>query len=198
MQKAPQEKDAKLSSIAGGDRQAFMLLYSSWFKDLFHIGVSWTANAELVKDAINQQFMKFWEYRDRLPVVSHERSYIITSFKNTLIRLLEKEKRSLPLDAMPVDFSPSDEWDMTDLADREELIALVTKAISMLPERQRELVFLRYYQGMTIQEITIHTGLTHRTVYNTIHSAISSLRSAMGAKHAGKLNRILSILAVTV
>ncbi len=44
--------------------------------------------------------------------------------------------------------------------------------INMLPFRQKELILLRFYEGLTYEEIVQKTGLAHQTVYNKIYEAL--------------------------
>ena len=48
-----------------------------------------------------------------------------------------------------------------------------------LTKQQREVLYLKYYKKMSPEEIAQVMGLTSRTVYNTTHMAISSLRERM-------------------
>lgn len=48
-----------------------------------------------------------------------------------------------------------------------------------MTKQQREVLYLKYYKKMSPEEIAQVMGLTSRTVYNTTHMAISSLRERM-------------------
>ena len=53
------------------------------------------------------------------------------------------------------------------------------KELNNLTKQQREVLYLKYYKKMSPEEIAQVMGLTSRTVYNTTHMAISSLRERM-------------------
>ena len=53
------------------------------------------------------------------------------------------------------------------------------KELNNLTMQQREVLYLKYYKKMSPEEIAQVMGLTSRTVYNTTHMAISSLRERM-------------------
>lgn len=55
-------------------------------------------------------------------------------------------------------------------------ILILKNAILDLPKRQRELIKLRYYHGLSYDEIAEKTQLTKRSIYNQIHTAIKSLK----------------------
>lgn len=60
-----------------------------------------------------------------------------------------------------------------DLSDR------LNKALSTLTKKQLEIVKLKFYNGMTYDEIGQITNLRHRTIYNHLHQAIKILRKAL-------------------
>lgn len=51
--------------------------------------------------------------------------------------------------------------------------------INALPARQRELIMLKFYEGLSYEAITQKTGLTHRTVYNKIHEALYKIKQRL-------------------
>ena len=48
--------------------------------------------------------------------------------------------------------------------------------LNELPARQKELIFMKFYEGLSYDEIVQQTGLSHRTVYNKIHEALKKLK----------------------
>ena len=69
-------------------------------------------------------------------------------------------------------------WE-TIAAHHEEQRRIVT-IMDKLSDRQRELIQLRYLEEKCIDEIAALTSLTPRTIYNTLHNALTRLREAMG------------------
>ena len=59
----------------------------------------------------------------------------------------------------------------------------VAAALSELPERQREVLVLRYYGGLSEAEIAAATGLAKGTVKSTASRAIAKLTEAMQPLH---------------
>jgi len=50
------------------------------------------------------------------------------------------------------------------------------KALSQLTPRQKEIVQMRYFDQIDFADIAAITGLTERTIYNTLHNAIKMLK----------------------
>jgi RNA polymerase sigma-70 factor (ECF subfamily) len=61
----------------------------------------------------------------------------------------------------------------------------VAKRIEALPDRQREVLLLRYYQQMSEREIAEVVGIPQGTVKSRLHNAIRTLRRAEEKSHGG-------------
>lgn len=178
-----------------GDRVAFTALYTSYYKDLLYFGSQWTGDGELVKDTINQQFLHLWDKKESLPSVHNVRSYILTAFRNRLSNETAKVHPHAGFSSFDETASaPSWEDELMEVQEKNRVLQTLKVAIAALPERQRELVFLRYYQGLSTEAIAEKTGLASSTVYNTLHAALNTLRKQMSPKHAGQLQNLLSLL----
>ena len=78
------------------------------------------------------------------------------------------------------------------------LFRVLMNHISDLPNRQRELIVLKFYEGLTYEEIVQRTGLSHRTVYNKIHEALKKLKLDIATRqpdHSAALMLLVSVLA---
>lgn len=60
----------------------------------------------------------------------------------------------------------------------------VRRAVSGLPERQRLVLFLRYYADLSYEEIAAVVGMSSGTVGPTLASAQTSLRQLLGGDQA--------------
>lgn len=63
-----------------------------------------------------------------------------------------------------------------DLAGAVATSVMVTTALGTLPPRQRVMVVLRYFAGLSIAEVADATGCAAGTVKATLHAALSTLR----------------------
>jgi RNA polymerase sigma-70 factor (ECF subfamily) len=63
----------------------------------------------------------------------------------------------------------------------DERRAEVRDAISTLPEHQRRIVEMRYYGGMSLEQISSATGAPVGTVKSRLHRALAALRGRLGS-----------------
>ncbi|MHA4812538.1 RNA polymerase sigma factor [Flavitalea flava] len=171
------------TALLNGNKDALYQLYIQFYHTLFFIGLKHTSDADLVKDVIQQQFLYFWERRSTMMEARNVRSYIIMSFLRRLNNDWVKARKTIRLE---VAWSKMEEDDFFETSPEEKLIErnnneLVSKnlavTINALPARQRELIILKFYEGLGYEDIVRKTGLTRRTVYNKIHEALSKIRS---------------------
>jgi RNA polymerase sigma-70 factor (ECF subfamily) len=59
--------------------------------------------------------------------------------------------------------------------------AEVQRAIATLPEHQRHIVEMRFYGGMSLEEISSATGAPIGTVKSRLHRALAALRGRLGS-----------------
>ena len=68
------------------------------------------------------------------------------------------------------------------LAVEGEMARMVREAIDELPEREKNVLVLRHYQGLKFREISDITGLTSRTVQNCLRRAREKLARSLRRK----------------
>lgn len=182
---------ANWASLLDGNKDALYQLYTDYYHTLLFIGLKHTPDASLVKDVIQQQFLYFWEMRRTLHPARNVRSYIIISFRR---RLINDWIRSRRISRLEVVWSKKEEEAHFETSAEEKLIErdnteLVSKSLAViinaLPARQRELIILKFYEGLGYEDIERKTGLTRRTIYNKIHEALSRIKDEVLQKPAG-------------
>lgn len=178
-----QDYTALWNAFVSGDDEAFRRLYRECYPELLAFGRRRTTDTERIKDAINQTFAYFWEKRDTLSRVTLARSYIYTSFLRKLSGTTDvKESFLISFDHLteePGDVHASPEQLMILRKEESTLEQHIALAVSKLSARKRELIRLRYYEGMSHEQICIHTGLASRTVYNKLFESVQFLRAEL-------------------
>lgn len=164
-----------------GDKDMFLALYKKYYHCLFFVGLKEMKDAQLIKDTIHQLFLYLWEKRETIQVARDTKNYLITSF---LRKLSTDWKKSIKTGGLQVvwnnmteDSQPNPEEKLVNKDQQNHLFKLLTDRINELPNRQKELIVLKFYEGLDYEEIVQKTGLSHRTVYNKIHEALKKLKS---------------------
>ncbi|TDO21861.1 RNA polymerase sigma factor [Pedobacter duraquae] len=166
-----------------GDKQALFELYNSMYFHLIRFGLKINADDELVKDCVNQVFLNLWDKRSRLAAVDNVKAYLMTSLKRCMLdQLSYLDKMSVAVSKMGIEEDQSElsyEEIIIRLQDNDELRDKLRLAIGKLTPRQMELIQLRFFDGLSYEEIADKTSQTVKTAYNTIYDAIKTLRKLL-------------------
>ena len=163
-----------------GDKEAFLDIYKSLYRSLGGFGLRIDTDPDVVTDSLNQVFLDIWEKHEFLPRVENVEAYLRTTLKHKILKNIARQQKMDNAIAM---ISQDDELlDMPyeELVVKIESDELVKRqldiALKKLTPQQRKLIQLRFYEGLSYENVAENSGLTVRTAYNTIYSALKSLR----------------------
>jgi RNA polymerase sigma-70 factor (ECF subfamily) len=69
------------------------------------------------------------------------------------------------------------EWIAAELLDENE--QSIRQAISQLSKRQQEVIFLKYYKGLSNEEIATIMDIERQTVANFLHRSLTNLKRSL-------------------
>lgn len=198
--------DYKLwQGLKQSDKEMFIALYKKYYHTLLFIGLKEMKDAQLVKDAIQQLFLYLWEKRETIQEARDIKSYLITSFLRKLTADCKKSQKACTMQVVYNNYAenlqsnPEEKLIMKD--ENSHLFKLLTQRINELPHRQKELIVLKFYEGLTYEEMVQKTGLSHRTLYNKIHKGLKKLKLDMITNkyfHSAEYMQFMTILAILV
>jgi len=127
---------------------------------------------EEAKDIVQQFFLDLLQ--KETGDVKNPEAFLLTAFKRRLIDLYRANHRPLVSDSCAV--PPSALEIIEELETNRELVNRLEDAYKRLPARYRRVIYLKYYQGLTTEQIAETTGFTCQTVYNNLSKGIRQLR----------------------
>lgn len=131
---------------------------------------------ERARDVVQQVFLKLWQ-AEPTPVGDHLAPWLYTVCRNAAIDVRRKEARmdvgSARLEAVP-DRAASPEMAAE--------VGLALRALGQLPEKQQEVLRLKFEHGLGYREIAAVTGHPVGTVGYLIHEGLKTLRGALGGE----------------
>jgi RNA polymerase sigma-70 factor (ECF subfamily) len=169
--------------IRKGNKQALFDLYNNTYFHLVRFGLKITANDELVKDCVTQLFFQLWDKHTRLNEVTHVRAYLFTSLKRMLVeKLVYYSKTDKAISRLSgndaLEELPYEEI-IIRVQQNEEMRQKLYKAMELLTPKQKELIRLMFFDGLTYEQVAATTSQSIKTAYNTIYNAIKILRKAL-------------------
>ncbi len=180
MAESDQSDDDLLAATTRGEERAFALLVSRHAEKLRGLAFRLTGNSadadDLVQEAFCRAFVQAKTWRHEGIRFSTWLYRVVTNLAFDRSRRL-KTRRPVALDAVaePIDERP----DALDNMDDNERRQAVNKAISSLPERQRQVVVLTYGEGLSNAEVAGMIGTTVEAVEAALTRARISLRDQL-------------------
>jgi RNA polymerase sigma factor (sigma-70 family) len=172
------------SRFRRGDRDAFAVIYRLYVNDLYNYGLHCCGDPERVKDGLQELFQELWQSRSQLsPEVHHIKYYLLSSFRRKLLRALQKDRRRRErTDVIPFDLEliPPREHQIIEDETRSEQWRQLHQALAALTRRQREAIYLRFFQNLSYQEVADIMSMKVDSVYNIISKSIGLLKETLG------------------
>jgi len=166
-----------------GDKKALFELYNKLYFHLIRFGLKINADDELVKDCVNQIFLNIWDKHERLPPVQQVKSYFMTSLRRCMLdQLAHTDKMQFAFNQMGAEENWNElsyEEIIINVQVDDEVKEKLSLAIKQLTPRQIELIQLKFFEGLTYDQIAVKTSQTVKTAYNTIYDAIKTLRKLL-------------------
>ncbi|MEX1135679.1 MAG: sigma-70 family RNA polymerase sigma factor [Balneolales bacterium] len=167
------------SNIKTGNKDAFTQLYTLYYRQLYNYGYKIAPNEELIKDCIQELFLAMWNQRETENEIHSMRSYLITAMRRIILRQIKKQKNCHERNRQYIDDFFDGIHDAEDPDERYEVTfnqQKLSKAINSLSTRQKEAVYLKYYDGLSNSEISYVMEINLQSVYNHISGAVRQLQ----------------------
>ena len=173
--------DASLwEAFKGGNEEAFKYIYDTKVYALYSYGHRITSDNGLVEDCIQDLFADLWEKKDRLSSTSCIKFYLFKALRRRLLRRLTQESR-IKTDTFPEDFQIALSQEARLIAQQVSKARLerLSQAVERLSKRQKEIIYLKYYENLSFEEISATMAISVDATYNTLYKAMKSLRNSM-------------------
>jgi RNA polymerase sigma-70 factor (ECF subfamily) len=133
----------------------------------------------LAEDLTALTFEKAWRHRERYRKdLAAFSTWLFTIARRVAIDYYRARRVELPLEALrslPAEHGPEEQVD--EQAERQAELARLGGLLARLPERERELVALKYGGGLTNRAIARLTGLSESNVGTILHRVVVALRA---------------------
>jgi len=178
--------DAELMArIQKDDESAFAEFVSRYQRRFYRLAFGYLHNHEESLDAVQEAFVKIYRARRTWEPRANPFTWAYRIVANQCVDLLRKRKG---MAATSLDDEESHE--SRTLADtssvdplshqlHREQREILMEAVMKLPPRQREIIILRHFEELSLQEIAEVQGCALGTVKSSLHRAIAGLRGIL-------------------
>jgi RNA polymerase sigma factor (sigma-70 family) len=166
-----------------GDAASLSRLFERHYRALFRYGCKFSSDRDRVEDALQDVFLDLWRTREGLAQVGAVFPYLAKCLRRKLLR-----GTRLPL----VPLAPQSGEDypfLVEFALEDHLIAATTaeethqklaRALAQLTPRQKEAIYLKFYNQLDYEEIGAIMDIHYQSIRTLIYQAVRSLRQHLG------------------
>jgi len=165
--------------LQSGEQSAYAAIYKGHADYLLRYSYRITSDELAIEDAIHDLFVEIWKNRETIGSTDNIRAYLTVALRRKIVRTLQKKQKTesdkvpeeihfnaeLAIDEIIIATERSEEWSLK-----------LEKAMSLLSDRQREVLYMKYYSQMNNEEISEALGINNQSVRNLVHRSLEQLK----------------------
>jgi RNA polymerase sigma factor (sigma-70 family) len=171
------------NALRTGNRKALDYIFEKYVKLLYAYGGKITKDQGVVEDAIQDLFVELWQRHAALSTTDNIKFYLLKSLRRRITRRIAVDQRKLGDHSLQEDYSWEVEFSMestiiqqqTSIAQQEQL----NRGISKLSDRQREAIYLKFYEKMSYEQLAEVLDISLTSTYKLIGKAVDALRKSV-------------------
>lgn len=169
------------NSFLQGDKEAYAELYKRYVNELYTYGMSFTTDKDLIKDCIQELYLKLYKNRRRLKRTENVKAYLLLALKNSLFNVFKKEKELFQLENIEPVFSPdySIEEKIIENESENERKKILIKILDSLTPKQKEVLDYRFVKEFSISQIGVLMGMNYQSVQNLLQRSIKHAKTKL-------------------
>ena len=172
------------SDIRAGKSESLSKLFCFSYSWLFSYGYKIIPKEAFVKDAIQELFLILWKKRETINDAISVKSYLFSSLRRIIFRRLQKKRSRMKRNHDYKKHRFKEIYNIEELmihfeTDRHQKSQLAD-AIQSLSKRQKEAIYLKFYNGLSNNEIAQVMEINKQSVYNHVSKAINKMQEFIG------------------
>uniref|UniRef100_UPI0032167E9F RNA polymerase sigma factor n=1 Tax=uncultured Draconibacterium sp. TaxID=1573823 RepID=UPI0032167E9F len=168
------------AQVREGNHDALAKLFKTYYAGLFAYGLKINSSPDFVRDQIQELFLTLWQSHNKLSEASNVKAYLLVSLRRSMLvsrKTRCSEEISYNTNSDFLVFEPNEFIDKQEISSKVK--SRLLKNINTLPEKQREVVFLRFYHGLGYREISEVVDVKEQSVKNMMPKIFNKLREGL-------------------
>ncbi len=164
-------------NFRAGDHKAYTLLLRKHANVLFSYGCKFSKDEDFVKDCIQDVFFELWNRREKISQAANVKAYL---FKSLRLRIFREQSKWNNSSSFEDSFLFEDDFNIESHLIQEqtskEIRQKLQTILTSLTQRQKEILYLHFFEDMDHDGIGRTMGLNRQSVYNLLYRSITTLR----------------------
>ena len=170
-----------INLIASMDKAALEALYGRYSTSVYSLAMYMLRNEALAQEVTQEIFLNIWLKAGSFNSDRGEpRSWIMSVAHHKVVDLIRSRRRSTimtdPADYETLDLLPSGQVSTEEQVDRNLERERIMKAMEVLPEAQREVILMAYFEGYSQSAMADKLGQPLGTIKTRVRLAMQKLR----------------------
>jgi len=162
-----------------GDHHAFGGLFHRHYTLLFQYGSKICNDRLTVEDTIQELFIDLWNKKPEIAVCS-VKAYLLQSLKFKLYKFYRAGRPVMEIEQLHNEpFELSHETFMINSLDHQERSNRILEALQDLSPRQKEVIYLKIYKGLSYEEVSEIMQLNYQVTRNLLCQALKTIRKLL-------------------
>lgn len=173
------EANVQWSALKEGSELAFAYLYQQYSNSLYNYGSKFSRDNEVVKDCIQELFVHIWTNKSSLGNPTDVKNYLLKAFRHLMFKKITLAQKHVNVEVIEeYFFDASLNMEESIIQDENEsaLKIELQSSISKLTSRQREAIFLKFYEHLSYEEISVVMGVSVKATYKIMARSLGFLR----------------------
>src|SRR5436190_4753707 len=169
-----------LQGLQQNHEEALASLMKMYYANLYNYGARFTKDDGLIKDCIQEVFISLWQRRETAESILSPRYYFLRAIKNKVLKAIHKNVDKISSADLQGEYDFFHDFSIEQViaekqVSKEKAIKL-RNVLSLLSKKQKEIIYLKYYQYLDHGQIAELMNISRQSVYNLLHEAIHKLR----------------------
>lgn len=164
-----------ISRVSCGDKFALSAIYDKVGGRLLSVAMGIMRDRSLAEDVLSESFIKIVRFADKFKPGTNSYAWLCSIVRNTALNMLKSRNlhQGADIDSF---FSLTDGKDFTV---NTETALTVNNALKQLKPLQRTVIWLKYFNDMTVREISQELNIAKSTVQDNIKNAEKTLKALL-------------------
>lgn len=167
------------SALKKGNESALETLYKLYADSLYSYGSKFTIDKDLIKECMQELFINIWGKRAGLSDPQNIKNYLFKSFRHLIFKKLSSRQKYIGYEEIEdyvFEASISIEEVIIQEESIEDIKNLLQTTLSRLTPRQKEAVFLKFYENLSYEEISVIMDISIKATYKIMNRSLVFLR----------------------
>jgi len=167
--------------LTAGDDHALAEVFDQQASSVYGSALRVLGNGSAAQDVVQDVFVELWSHPGRYdPAAGSLRTYLVVLSRHRAVDVLRSELRRVARQERHFRLTPADAaGSASDEAVAAETASVVRAAVQGLPDGQRRVVELAYFEGLTCREVANAMGIPEGTAKSRLRLAMAKLEMVL-------------------